>query len=322
MRINPEIIAQTPDDALSSALESIRLRSHFFGLNEMVQPWGIVIGRQPSIIFHVQIEGRSELEIHGEADRVWLEPGDVALITHGCPHTLRHGPPAYDEPLEALLARASRPGTLRNRPGPTSERFLCGGFTLEDGLSHPLLRALPDLIVLPPVGREPWLESTLQFIANEAANAAAGASTVIRRLVDVLLIQCFRQYFRQSACSRTGAPSWIRGLSDPQVARSLAAIHREPEQPWTVEQMAAEAGLSRSGFAARFSLLVGQTPADYLTTWRMHRGAELLRQTQLGLAEISVRAGYESEAAFSRAFRRVHGIAPGRFRRLDLPQAS
>ncbi|MCX6594235.1 MAG: AraC family transcriptional regulator [Acidobacteria bacterium] len=322
MRIDPEIIAETPADALSSVLESIRLRSHFFGLNEMVRPWGVVIGRQPSIIFHVQIEGRSELELDGGAERVWLEAGDVALITHGHPHTLRHGPSAHDEPLEALLARASRPGTLRNRPGPTSERFLCGGFTLEDGLSHPLLRALPDLIVLPPVGREPWLESTLQFIASEAAHGAAGASTVIRRLVDVLLIQCFRQYFRQNAGSQGGAPSWIRGLGDPQLARALTAIHRAPEKPWTVEQLAAEAGLSRSGFAARFSLLVGQTPAEYLTAWRMHRGAELLRKTQLGLAEISLRAGYESEAAFSRAFRRVHGIAPGRFRRLDLARAS
>lgn len=318
MLVNPRIIAETPKDALSSALDSIRIESHFFGLSEFVAPWGMAMGRKESIIFHVQLEGRSWLDVDGMDEAVAVEMGDVLLLPHGKAHRIRGSLKAKATPIERLIEKASG-GVLRNREDSSAPdaRLLCGGFAVFEAGTNPLLRALPDVLRIPAGERSEWLESTLGLIAREASAPAAGSASVIRRLADVLLVQCLRHYIEGGPLWSSGCPrgSWLQGLSDARVATALQRMHSRPAEAWTVEMLAEESGMSRSGFADLFRRMVGQSPLGYLTKWRVHMAGKLLRESKEGLAEIAARVGYQSEAAFSRVFRQQMGVAPGRYRR-------
>jgi AraC-like DNA-binding protein len=305
-------LLRSADDALSLVLENVRLKSHFFGRAEFAAPWGLRVGTRLSAIFHVQLAGSSALEVEG-VPSLHLETGDIALLPHGTAHILRSEPQTPCVTIESLIEASDGSGVLRFGDGSRDHRFLCGGFELADGAANPLMRALPPLIVIRASERGSWLETTLAFITQEAASADPGANAVIRRLADVLLIQCLRHHLKSKRECEPGC--WIRGLGDPGISRSLLEIHRAPDLRWSVEELARVAGMSRSAFAAKFTELVGETPAAYLTAWRMNRGAELLRGSKLRLAEIAERSGYESEASFSRVFRKHYGVSPGRFRR-------
>jgi AraC-like DNA-binding protein len=310
MRVDPEIVAEAPDDALSCVLDSVRLRSHFFGLVDAAGAWGFDVGARATAVFHVILSGQAWLVTSDGSHR--LTEGDVALLPHGTPHRVVATPQAGAEPIERLMAR--RPGDRRHLSlgrGEPVARLLCGGFDVHDGPHNPVLRALPALVLVPAAQRCPWLETTLQFIAGEAASGRPGGRAVLLRLADILLIQSVRHH-AQDAPQTT--PSWMRGLRDPRIARALLEMHRRPGEAWTVATLARVAGLSRSGFALLFATLVGESPAAYLTSWRVHLAATMLRETRFSVGEIGGRLGYESEAAFSRAFRRLRGVAPGRFR--------
>lgn len=319
MQIDPRIIAKTPKDALSAALDSVRIESHFFGLSEFASPWGLAVGRKDLIIFHVQLEGRSWLEVDGVKAPVAVEAGDVLLLPHGKAHRLRASLKAKTTPIERLIETA-RHGILQNREDgrAADTRLLCGGFTVFEAATNPLLRALPDVLRIPAGERSEWLESTLGSIAREASSPSAGSAAVIRRLADVLLVQCLRHYIEGGPLWSSGCPkgSWLQGMGDARVATALQRMHSQPEVAWTVETLAAESGMSRSGFADLFARLVGEPPLGYLMKWRMYMAGKLLRESKEGLAEIAARVGYQSEAAFSRVFRQQMGVAPGKYRRM------
>jgi AraC-like DNA-binding protein len=321
MRVDPKIIANSPKDALSAALDSVRIESVFFGMSEFASPWGVAVGKKDSIILHVQLEGRSWLEVDGMREAVEVEAGDLLLLPHGKAHRLRASLKAKATPIERLIETA-RHGILQNREDgrPVDTRLLCGGFTVFEAATNPLLRALPDVLRIPAVGRKEWLETTLGLIAGEASAgaASAGSAAVIRRLADVLLVQCLRHYIEGGPLWSSGCPkgSWLQGMGDARVATALQRMHSQPEAAWTVETLAAESGMSRSGFADLFARLVGEPPLGYLMKWRMHIAGKLLRESKEGLAEIAARVGYQSEAAFSRVFRQQMGVAPGRYRRM------
>ena len=157
-----------------------------------------------------------------------------------------------------------------------------------------------------------WIQSTLRFMAAEARQLRPGGETSITRLADILVIQVIRSWIDQDPAAQTG---WLGALQDRQIGRAIAFIHRDPARAWTLASLADEVAMSRSAFAARFTLLVGEPAMRYLARWRMHLAQTWLAADDLGLAEVAGRLGYQSEAAFSRAFKRFMGVSPGAVRR-------
>jgi AraC-like DNA-binding protein len=179
-----------------------------------------------------------------------------------------------------------------------------------------LLDALPEVVHLPAhLGRHPGLRSTVDLLAAELAQPRLGTDAIVPALLDTLLLYVLRAWFDAQPVS--GATGWAAALGDPGTAAALRAIHGDPARPWTVATLAAEAGLSRAPFARRFAALLGQPPLTYLTWWRMTTAARLLRESDQPLTAVAARVGYASEFAFSAAFKRRYGVAPGRFRRAD-----
>jgi AraC-like DNA-binding protein len=157
-----------------------------------------------------------------------------------------------------------------------------------------------------------WIQSTLRFIAAEARALRPGGETVITRLADILVIQAIRSWIESDPSAQTG---WLGALQDPQIGRAIMLVHRDPARAWSVAALASEVAMSRSAFAARFTELVGESPMQYVTRWRMHVAVASLREDGARLGEIARRLGYQSEAAFSRAFKRFIGVSPGSIRR-------
>ena len=157
-----------------------------------------------------------------------------------------------------------------------------------------------------------WLEANLQFVASEMASGEPGFETIVSRLADILVVQAVRAHVAQTG---GGCKGWLRALIDPQIGRALSLIHEKPEDDWTVESLASKVGMSRSAFAARFAQLVEEPPLTYLTRWRMQKASRLLETSPAGVAEVAKRVGYDAEAAFSKAFKRWIGVAPGAYRR-------
>jgi transcriptional regulator GlxA family with amidase domain len=177
-----------------------------------------------------------------------------------------------------------------------------------------LISALPTLIHVRggDSAAGPWLAQTIRLLADEATADRPGATTVVNRLCDALFVYLLRSHLATLPQDET---TWLRALVDPQIAAALRMIHAEPAAPWTVAKLAAGAGMSRSAFAARFTDLVGEAPMGYVTRWRLRTAAVALRATRRDVAEVAAAAGYESTAAFSKAFRRLIGEPPAAYRR-------
>jgi AraC-like DNA-binding protein len=233
---------------------------------------------------------------------------------------LASGATAGAIPLEQFVARfpMDERGHVKALDGKGPTTSLIGGFFELERAPEPLVAVLPPLIHLPGDDAEVagWLDQTLRSIAHEAAQALPGRAVVLNRLADVLFVRVVRAYLlKSSAGGETGPPSWLRGLTDPRIARALAQIHRAPEQAWTLAQLASRAAMSRTAFAQRFRTLVGQTPVSYLAAWRMQKAAYLLEMGTLSIAQIAEHVGYTSELAFAKAFRRLMGMPPGAYAR-------
>ena len=192
--------------------------------------------------------------------------------------------------------------------------MLCAAVRFEDPSAHHLLRLLPRLIAVDAWNSPEleWLQSTLRFLTNEARELRAGGETVITRLADILVIQAIRAWIATDPQAQTG---WLRALRDKQIGRAIALIHRDPARDWTVASLASAVGMSRSGFAARFTELVGEPAMHYLLRWKMHAALTWLKESDAPLSQLANKLGYESEAAFSRAFKRTMGVSPGAARR-------
>ena len=192
-------------------------------------------------------------------------------------------------------------------------KFLCGFMACEPRLSQVFLSGLPSVFKVSirndASGR--WLENSIRFSVNEADASRAGGEAVLAKLSEVLFVETLRTYIAHLPPEQTG---WLAGARDSEVGRSLALMHRNPAQPWTIASLAKEAGVSRSVLAERFRHFLNETPMAYLTRWRLQLGAEMLVSTSYSVAQIASEVGYESEAAFNRAFKREFEIPPARFR--------
>ncbi|MBK7586430.1 MAG: AraC family transcriptional regulator [Myxococcales bacterium] len=305
-----------PVDVLTDVLQTVRVSSVCYGRVELGAPWGVQVEKAEAASFHVLLRGNAWLEVDGRAEPVALASGDLFALPHGHAHTLRDSPDTVARPLSEVVTvgGACTGGVLKVGGNGAAATLVCGAFQFEDRRHNPLLNVLPPLVLIRgEEGRAVhWLEPTLQFMACEAASGRPGAETVVSRLADILFIQIVRGFLASTPESQRG---WLRALTEPQIGAALGLIHQDPREPWTVATLASKVGMSRSTFAGRFAELVGEPPLHYVTRWRMQRAASLLRDGKSTLADIADRVGYESEAAFSKAFKRWVGAAPGAYRR-------
>jgi len=308
----------SPVDPLGRVLGDLRMRGTFYCRAEGTAPWGVempALGRCMS--FHVVLEGSCLLEVDGVAHE--LRAGDLAVVPHGRGHLLRSGPGAPIAGRADLLPQdylGEHYSVLRIDGGGTPTRLVCGVVEPEQPTALHLLDLLPPVLLIEAdAARGGWLTVLLGMIADEVRQDRPGAETVVSRLADVVLVQAIRSWLEAGG---TG-PGWLRALHDPQVGRAVACVHREPGAAWTLDRLAREARMSRSAFAARFTELAGEPALRYVTRWRMHLATVALGRGAR-VSEVAGTLGYDSEAAFSRAYKRVTGVPPVTVRgRSDAP---
>ena len=302
-------------DALTEALNGIRLQSTIHCPLEFSGTWGLAVPEKPGAApFFILMQGAAWLEIKGLPPRQ-VCAGDFVILPHGTAYTVKNAPDSPTISLEAMLCIPKDvDGILRyGTPGETTGA-IGGAFFFEEAQTSPLLRVLPPLLhVTAEQGKTlEWLGNIVRFIGYELSGGNPGAATVITRLSDILFAKAIRAYLAQLPPEEG---DWLHALSDPQIGAALSLIHAEPQKNWKVETLAASAAMSRSAFAARFAALTGETPFQYVTRWRIHRAARLLCACDWSVAQVAVQSGYQSEAAFSRVFKQWTGEAPASYRR-------
>ncbi|MDX2051074.1 MAG: AraC family transcriptional regulator [Polyangiaceae bacterium] len=302
-------------DVLTDVLETVRVRAACHGRFELSAPWGVELGEAEGAQFHVVLDGSCHLTVTSTGEELTLSPGDLVTLPHGHAHILRDDVNTEARPFRAIKEDCRGSGQTYRAAGEGARTTLLSGYIqFEERRHNPLLLALPPVVTLRGGSNRTvaWLETTLQFMGCEAASGRPGSATVISRLADVLFIQIVRGYLADLSPSQTG---WLAALNDAQIGAALQLVHAEPQEAWTVASLAAKVAMSRSAFAARFVQLVGEPPLQYVTRWRMQKATGFLRAGQATLAEVAEKVGYDSEAAFSKAFKRAVGSTPGAYRR-------
>ncbi len=302
-------------DALSEFLSAVRVDGSLFSRAELAAPWGVRTRGAGDGIFHAVVAGAGFLEVDGEPVRSF-RAGDLLVMPHGAAHVLRD---AADSPVKHISewpteVEADGLPCLRGGGDGGGTSLLCGTFRFDAEGRDALLPLLPSVIHVRGgvAGTAAWLDGTLRMLADELASGRPGSAVLVARLADLLFVHVVRSWLEQAPQSCSG---WLAGLTDPRLARALAAMHGDAAHPWTVADLARAAGMSRSSFFQSFNARVGEPPAAYLTRWRMTLARTRLRRSDDGLAAIAERVGYGSEAAFSRAFKRQTGVSPSAFRR-------
>jgi AraC-like DNA-binding protein len=312
----PTPVLPEPADPLGETLHMLRLTGTLYCRGEFTAPFAIEIPELEGVMtFLVVTSGRCWLQVTDAEPRL-LDQGNLALIPHGIPHILSSDPalkpePLFDLPVEKISDRYE---CIRHGGGGELTRTMYGVVRFDDVAARHLLRLLPQTIYIDGWHDDAggWLQSTLRFIASEAASLKPGGETVITRLADVVVIQAIRSWLESSADADQG---WLAALRDRQIGRALALIHKDPANDWGVASLADAVAMSRSAFSARFTQLVGLSPGRYLTDWRMQVARTRLLDSAEPVARIAEELGYQSEAAFCRAFKRTFQLSPGRVRR-------
>jgi AraC-like DNA-binding protein len=306
----------SPVDPLGEALHLLRMNGVFYCRSEFTAPWALALPTfDACMMFHVVTSGQCWLEVDG-AERCLLRPGDLALVPHGEGHQLTSGDGApavklFDAPRELVSDRYE---LLRLGGGGAPATVICGVVRFDHPAAQQVIRLLPRMIGVDAWSSPEmeWIQSTLRFMAAEARELRPGGETVITRLADILVIQAIRSWIARDPAAQTG---WLGALRDKQIGRAIALVHRDPGRKWTIASLALAVGMSRSAFAARFTQLVGEPAMRYVVRWKMHAAQMWLKDDDATLGELASRLGYESEAAFSRAFKRFVGVSPGTARR-------
>ena len=301
------------DDLLSQVLAELRIESSLYGRFALGAGAGLAYPAHRAAAFHLNTAGGFHVVLEG-GERHVLEVGDFVVLPRGDAHRVQAGPLAQLQPVEEAAARGLGAEAVRVGHGEPASEYVCGAFHFRGLAEHPLLSALPAVLVVRAERGEPhpWLRAHLDALACESRSGRPGGNAVIARLSEVLFVQAIRYHLAELP---EGAGGWLAVLREPQLRRAVALMHRTPDRAWTVAELAREAGMSRSHFAERFASIVGRSPLAYLAEWRMHVGRALLREGTLRVGEVARRVGYGSEAAFSTAFKRATGVAPGAFRR-------
>jgi AraC-like DNA-binding protein len=314
-------------DALSETLRVVRLVGAIFIQARFTAPWCYQSPRADSaapllepgaervVIFHLITEGECFVEMDDQPP-LRLSAGDVVIFPQGDAHLMTSSPgvppAANGARLDVVLAR--RPRQLSYGGGGATARLVCGYLACDARLARLLLAGLPPVVRVNVRGSNAgvWLEASLRYALAEARSPRPGGAGVLAKLAEVLFIEVLRLYMNEQSTGRTG---WLAGVGDRIVGASLNLLHKRPAHAWTLEELAREAGTSRSVLAERFQHLVGSSPMQYLMQWRMLLAANLLSRSSAPLARIAEDVGYQTDTAFSRAFRREFGAPPAAWRR-------
>jgi AraC-like DNA-binding protein len=310
-------------DVLSDVLAAVRLRGAVFYWVDATAPWvalvpparagaaAVMPGSDHVMEFHVLAEGDCWVGLaDGEPERA--DPGDVIVFPQGDMHCFRSAP---DLPAPPPSRPPDRRPTLPFQVhfggnGPPDAHFVCGFLGCDTKPFNPLLEALPRMLRIPSAGSP--LDELVRLAVAETANPRPGGQALRARLAEMMFVEVVRRHLSRLP---EGAIGWLGGLADPLVGRALGLLHARPAEPWTLEQLAREAGASRTLLHERFTATVGQPPMQYLARWRMQRAAGMLAESREKVVSIALECGYESEAAFNRAFKRLVGQSPGAWRR-------
>lgn len=327
-------------DTLSDLRRAVRFRGALFYYVEGTAPWvaeappaaeiipSIMPGVEHLFEFHGIAEGSCWAAVVGQSP-IRLRAGDVVLFLQGDGHVMSSAPGLRAPQSSRDVSFAPRPPqlpyaldvhstdvTTAHLDGGGAERstIVCGFLGLDARPFNPLLAALPRVLHLSSdaLGPDAWVTTLLRTAVAESNQRRPGGEAVLERMSEMLFVEVLRRYVDSLPAEQTG---WLAGLRDPVVGKALSLLHQRPAEPWTVESLGSEAGLSRSSLHERFVHFIGQPPMQYLTNWRMQVAARRLRETDAKVVDVALDVGYESEAAFSRAFKRAVGVAPGTWRR-------
>lgn len=315
MTTQPKSTIAEISDPVGEALHLLKLNGTYYCRSELQAPWGVELPPfEGHMMFHVVTRGECWLEVSGEKPHL-LRQGSLALIPHGTGHTVRSDlnhetQPLFDIPVESVSERYE---IMHYGGDGELTQLTCGLVRFDHVAGQQIVALLPRILQIDTWEEEQgeWIQSTLQLITREAKELRPGGETVITHLADILVIQAIRSWLETL---NLPDKNWLSALRDKQIGRALAAIHRHPEQEWRVATLAAEARMSRSGFSARFTELVGFTAMRYVTRWRMLIARTQLLESSEPLVVFAERFGYQSEAAFCRAFKREFGVSPGSIR--------
>ncbi len=314
-------------DAFSEVLSGVRLKGAMFFSAEFSAPWRLsspnsralastlAPGAAHMIIYHLVVDGTARVRLDRGSD-VELSPGDIVVFPHGDSHQLSGGAGTVAvESAKVFQKIATRDlSAMKAGGGGATTRFVCGYLTCDPLLCGPILESLPPMLKVnvrtDRAGH--WLEGSILHLVEEAASERAGGEAMLAKLSEALFVDTLRRYVTGLPDQTTG---WLAGARDPVVGKSLALLHRRPSHPWTIAELAGEVGLSRSALVERFTRYLSEPPMAYVTGWRMRLAAQALTSTSKGVATIAADVGYESEAAFNRAFKRVFGAPPAQYRR-------
>lgn len=314
-------------DALSEVLRGVRLTGAIFLRAELKEPWGfqaprasdaaavLAPGTDHLVPFHLVTEGRAIVRVEG-CDPVRLEPGDIVVLPRGDAHILANGAAKRLVDTSALLPEILKGSVLVERGGGAGPvtRFYCGYIGCDRRAERIFLAGLPSVFKVPVRGGGggEWIESAIRHLVAETESSGPGSRALLAKLAEALFVETLRRYMAQL---REGEKSWLAAARDPAIGTALASIHRDPTHAWTVAELAKRAGVSRTVFAERFVEALDQTPLAYLARWRLWLGATQLQTTDDSVLEVALKVGYESEAAFNRAFKREFGLPPARYRK-------
>ena len=322
-------------DILSDVLRTVRLTGALFFPLQASSPWAdeipsatvfaaaVLAGAQHVISYHIVVQGACWATLH-DSPPVRLEAGDIFVVPHGDSYVMSSAPGMRSEaPADAVLsffremAAGFAPSVVtEGGGGPERADLVCGFLSCDIRPFNPVLERLPRLVHLPrPAATHDHLRHLIEFALAESRQPRSGAKCVLLRLSEVLFVEVIRRYLEELGAEQTG---WLAGLRDPIVARALALMHARPADSWTLERLARETGASRSALADRFTQFVGQPPMRYLAHWRMQLAARLLSDGSTKVAAIARDIGYDSEAAFSRGFKKIVGVSPATWRRRSM----
>ncbi|SDN44470.1 AraC family transcriptional regulator [Actinacidiphila guanduensis] len=291
-------------DVLSDQLARARARGAVFSTLRRTAPWGLEFSGRRPLTAHILFDGPGWLS-PARAEPFPLAAGDLVLATAGDPYRL----------VSEVGAPAETIGDARRRGSDDSQgpavRVLCGSYVVEGSVGRSLLTALPQFTRIPSAAQHPLHRDAIALLAAEAGGSGAGQQVLLDRLLDLNLVYALRARWQQD---EGRAPGWYRALAHPGLARVIEAVHRRPADRWTLEAMAQTAAMSRAAFAAAFKTVVGRSPGAYLTDLRMGLAEDALLRTDATVSTVATSVGYTNEFAFATAFRRAHGLAPGRWR--------
>lgn len=302
---------------LDDILDTLHLQGALYFDAEFAAPWGVTVpDLQQAARFHLVISGSCHVGLASGAS-LTLGPGDLVLIPRGRSHVLADAPRRRAPPLETILQETGYDGkgTLiagsRHRFATT--RMLCGHLTFQKGADHPLLRALPEYLTTLASERDPdcWLSELLRMTTSRVFQQELHSPATITRLSEIVFMELLRSGIRRGA----ELESVLEAFRDRHIGSALQLLHRQPDAPWTVDRLARQVGMSRSRFAQRFSELMGMGPMAYLSDWRLQKALTLLHDPRASVQQVASQIGYDSPAAFTRAFSIRFGVAPTEYRR-------